>query len=370
MTALAPEFCYDVFVSYAHGDVDRSGDSLLKGWSLAFIRELEAELRTTPKWQDCSVFVDESSRPDHGLDANDPLTQQLRIAVSGSGLFLILMSPHYLASKWCANEHKWWLERKGAEAFPEVGSRTVVARVWPVSDDASWPKELCDEAGYPPLGVWFHQRPGNVLTTRPFSWPDPTGKGGEFRDTLVELAGRIILRLEKLNVALQRRRQAAANESKLAATAGQAIYVHARMRDKVRWEAACHELISAGYGIFPDSPEEVASDPREMIHINGENLRTLSGCDGLLLIAGDDTRSLVSDLAVVGYRGRNLARASSLKPLPCAVIDQGLRAEAKERLQQYTRNLQIDWINAAVENWTGEVRRWLNAAATIPGVAP
>ena len=363
MTSSAPEFQYDAFISYAHGDVDRSGESLLKTWSLAVARELEAELRTTPEWHNCSVFIDGSARPAHGLDSSDPLTQQLRNATTSSALLVILMSPHYLASDWCAQERSWWLERAQTEVLPEVGSRIIVARIWPTRDDKPWPRELCDEAGHPPLGVWLHPRPANVLTTRPFGWPDPTGRGGDFREGLVELSGQIVVRLEKLGEALRRRRQAATDAAKLNAKGGQAIYLHARMRDKVRWQTACHDLISAGYGVFPAAPESPASDPRDAVEENGENVRTLSGCDGLLLVAGDDHRSLVSDLAVIGHQRRNLARARSLKPLPCAVVDQGLQLETKQMLQQSARNLQIDWINAADDGWTGQIGRWLSSAS-------
>jgi hypothetical protein len=66
MVSLGPEFRHDVFVSYSQGDVDQSGTSHLKTWSLAFARELEAELRTTPDLHSATVFVDQSPHPDHG----------------------------------------------------------------------------------------------------------------------------------------------------------------------------------------------------------------------------------------------------------------------------------------------------------------
>jgi len=42
--AYLPGFRHDVFTSYAHGDIERAGTSYLKKWSLAFKRELQAEL--------------------------------------------------------------------------------------------------------------------------------------------------------------------------------------------------------------------------------------------------------------------------------------------------------------------------------------
>ena len=164
MTYLAPEFLHDVFVSYARGDADSSGESPLKIWSKAFSRELELELRIMPGLQNSSVFLDDSDRSGHSLNSNDPLTQQLRSAATGSAFLLLLMSPHYLASPWCKDERAWWLRMAAANALPEIGSRLFVARIWPTGD-STWPAELCDERGNPLRGVRFHARPGDELTS-------------------------------------------------------------------------------------------------------------------------------------------------------------------------------------------------------------
>jgi hypothetical protein len=361
MAVLAPEFRHDLFISYARGDHDNAGNSLLSTWSLELARALHAELRTTPGQKDAAVFFDESDWQGRCLDSNSPLTAQLRDAAANSALLLLLMSPHYLASDWCGDERAWWYGQATAKDLPEIADRAIFARVWPTEDDP-WPTEFCDERGHPPLGVWFHERPGDKLTTRPFGWPKPTSEASEFGDAVVELAGQISVRLRELNKALVRRREAEANAAKLRATHGQAIYVHARACDKARWENACNELLNAGYGIFPDAPEAIFDDPRLASKTEGEIVRMLSGCDGLLLVPGDDPRILVSDLAVVGHQRRNSARALKSKTLPCAVVDRGLMLEGKPRLQQSARNLRIDWINASIADWTSEVKNWLGAA--------
>ena len=138
MPYLAPDFRHDVFVSYAHWDVDSEGTSLLKTWSLALARQLLAELRLNPELASCTVYFDESQRPEQGLDRHNPLTQQLKDAASGAALLLILMSPHYLHSDWCREERSWWFDQTKAEAFPEVGSCFLVARIWPHNDP--WPQ--------------------------------------------------------------------------------------------------------------------------------------------------------------------------------------------------------------------------------------
>jgi hypothetical protein len=366
MTYLAPEFVHDVFVSYAHGDADGSGNSPLKIWSTAFARELELELRIMPRLQNSGVFLDNSDRTGHSLDSNDPLTQQLRSAAAGSAFLLSLMSPHYLDSLWCKDERTWWLQMATANPVPEIGSRLFVARIWPTGD-RPWPPELCDERRNPVLGVWFHKRPGDELTSRPFGWVDPT-KDEEFREMLVGLAGEIGRRMQTLEEALVRRRQAAANVAKLSNPSGQVIYVHARIRDEERWERAVRELYEAGYGVVPPAPEPECQTPQEANKVASEVVRTLSACDGLLLVPGDDPRSVTSDLTVVGHQWRHSARALARKPLPCAIIDRGGMVGDKQRLQRSASSLRIDWIDAAVADWTENVRNWLNkAASALPG---
>jgi hypothetical protein len=362
MTYLAPEFIHDVFVSYSHGDVDNSGNSPLKTWSKAFARELEVELRTMPGLQDSSVFLDDSDRSGHGLDSNDPLTQQLRSAAEGSAFLLSLMSPHYLGSPWCKDERAWWLQTAAVNPMPEIGSRLFVARIWPTGA-APWPAELCDERGNPTLGVWFHQRPGNELTSRPIGWVDPT-KNEEFRSALVDLAGQIGVRTRKLADSLVRKRQATANAAKLGDASGQMIYVHARVRDEERWELAVKELYEAGYGVVPPTPEPECRNPQEANVVAGKLVQILSASDALLLVSGDDPLSLASDLAVVGYQWRNSARAVARRPLPCAVIDRGEMTGDKQRLQRSAKSLRIDWLDGAAVGWTENVRTWLNNAAS------
>lgn len=358
MPSLSPEFQHDVFISYSHGDAAKTGKTPLKTWSQAFARELMAELRSPLEWTKADVFLDKE-----GLDRADPLTRQLRESICRSAILLILMSPHYIDSPACADERAWWFEKAATEAFPEVRSRVVVARIWPLSEGLSWPSELCDEAGVPPLGVWFHEQPGHSETSRPFGWRDPTGAEGEFRRSLLELVTDITLRLGELKRGIERKRRAAAFAAKLSAPAGQAIYVHARKRDAARWEAVREKLILAGYGVVPNAPEALPDSSGQTSDLEDESLQMLKASDGLLLISGDNPNHLASDLVVIGHQRRNSARAASGKPLPCAVIDPGLVPETKLRHQQSAKNMQIDWINASISDWTAEVKSWLNAAA-------
>ena len=83
-------FRYDLFVNYSHGVLDSRDVSNLKGWSQAFVRELENELRQHPKFSDLSIFVDLAYRPEQKADPLEPLTGQLREAIAAAGLLVIL----------------------------------------------------------------------------------------------------------------------------------------------------------------------------------------------------------------------------------------------------------------------------------------
>jgi TIR domain len=353
MPSLAPEFAHDVFLSYPHADRG-TGESLLKTWSQAFHKELVDELRSLPEWRNARVYLDE-----RGIDISEELEEELRKAIFGSAILLVLMSPDYLKSEGCKKERNWWFEKIKSEPFPEVGSRLFVARIWPMGDDDHWPRELCDEIAQPPIGRWFFDRTEIAINARPFGWPNFHKIDPKFRPPLVALVGNIATRLGELKQTIERKRRAAADAKKLSAAGGQAIYVHARKDDAARWDWVCNNLISAGFGVAPGSPDSFV-DSIQAPDIEDDSMRTLKACDGLIIVPGSNSDHLASDLVIVGRRRRNSARATSNKPLPCAVLDQGLLGSAKERHQHSAKNMQIDWIDATSPGWTQNVQVWLN----------
>ena len=273
---------------------------------------------------------------------------------------VVLMSPHYLKSRACEKERCQWFEKTESEAFAEPRGRILFARILPVFDQ-DWPAEFRDGVGSPPIGQWFFDQPGGPKT-RPFGWPDPTGDSGEFRDQIIELAGDIGVRLRALREAVERKKRLAVNEEKLRATQGQALYLHARQLNLPRWEAARQQLVSAGFFVAPATPEKTGSSS-DIDDFDHESVRAMTGCDGVLLVAGDDLNHLVSDLAVVGHQRRNSAKAKSRRPLPCAVVDHGLSLNDKVVLQQSAKNMQIDWLSASTSGWPSDVRTWLNRSS-------
>jgi hypothetical protein len=215
-------FQHDIFVSYSHGDVVGDGQALLKQWSQGFANELKRELQAFPEiGGQIKIFLDNDHRPGHGVDPLAPLSDDLQQEIASAAILTILMSPHYLGSRWCRQEREWWIAAQQAHELP-YENRIAVARVWPTQ--AAWPKGLVDRSGNEYPGVFFFDRTNSETRPQPFAWPKIDSETREpFRDALLEYVGWIRHRLR-----LKQRQEEEAQRQKLRAPAGQAIYLHGR----------------------------------------------------------------------------------------------------------------------------------------------
>ena len=90
--------------------------------------ELATELRAHPTFgSELKIFFDDQNEPGEGLDPNSGLTGQLRTAIGDSAILTVLMSDHYLRSKWCADERDFWIkssrtDRHAAQRPPGAGA--------------------------------------------------------------------------------------------------------------------------------------------------------------------------------------------------------------------------------------------------------
>src|SRR5580693_668732 len=99
MAFLQPHFEYDAFVSYSHGVPEGKAGAPLKDWTLKLIRNLETDtLEVSPQFENLNIWRDEK------IDPTIHLTDELRAKVSQSGILIVVMSPRYLASRWCREE--------------------------------------------------------------------------------------------------------------------------------------------------------------------------------------------------------------------------------------------------------------------------
>lgn len=348
-------FSSDIFISYSHGD-DGAGLGYLQPWSAAFARELERELRADRKFrQTLRVFLDQDLRPGQGVDPMAPLTEQLRTQIEHSALLVILMSPDYLASTWCAEEREWWFDRQQALGLP-TEERVAVVKIWPTDDP--WPQALTDTRGEPLVGFSFHAHADGP--PRPLGWeelPGPFGK--EFRKALLGIVGRLYPKLEATKARLAELERAKADVARLAQQGGQSLYLHGRADRADTWERLALALTESGFAVVPGEPDPVEQDVKRLQSIRERRVEALSGCDALLLVATDDTRALDADLVVVGKHDRQSARARSNHLLPCGLLNTVGGVLTTPVRTATARIVQADWIDGTQPSWTPSVQQWL-----------
>ncbi|MEJ1963394.1 MAG: molecular chaperone Tir [Gammaproteobacteria bacterium] len=358
MSYIGEPFKHDFFVSYSHGDVDGAGKSLLKQWSQGFIEQLRKEVRFNAAFgSELELFFDDNPRPGQGLDPMAGLTEQLRGDLANAAILIVLMSEHYLKSKWCAEERDWWLKRQG-EAGLALDQRIAVARIWPTT--LGWPAAFADERGNPFVGISFFDP--ELASTRPwpYAWPKPDDESaGPFRTNLQTLVAWLWMAVEQTKTRMNERKLAQADAAKLGQDTGQVLYLHGRAEHAPAWEKAGEALNASGFTVFPTEPDVVESDPRKAQESRRRRIETLSGCDALLLLGTADGRALDADLVVVGRQDRHSARALSNRFLPCGLLDTVGAGIATETRRKAARGLQVDWLDSTRDPWPSEVQQWL-----------
>ena len=148
MSYVGEPFHYDIFVSYAHAEVETKAP-LIRDWSrhsAGRIRDLLAtalNVEGGPPGSEVQVFFD-----DRVLVSGQPLTQTLREEVQRSALLLVLMSPLYPKKSWCLDELEWFFQQTADDGRGQ--EHCTVLRIQPLGEDV-WPKRLRDERGKPVL---------------------------------------------------------------------------------------------------------------------------------------------------------------------------------------------------------------------------
>jgi hypothetical protein len=145
---------FDLFLSYAHADVDGTGESPLKTWSQQFYRSLLATLRSFQLEPLPRIFLDEAPRQENALNRAAHLGPELIETVGKSALLQIVMSPQYLKSEWCRRELQAFVDslpdKKGS-----AKDRIIIAKAIETEGQA-WPEALCDAEGNKTVGWQFH----------------------------------------------------------------------------------------------------------------------------------------------------------------------------------------------------------------------
>jgi len=351
-------FEYDMFFSYSHGDMLDEGNAPLKLWSVQLYRALNQTLalllKPAPR-----IFLDESTQPDDGLDNSAHLLPELMEKVDKSALFQLIMSPHYLDSKWCLRELDTFVASL-SEQGKDVAGRVFIARAME-TEGRDWPAALCDEEGNKTVGWEFHPR------GRPFphgflnDWrgsPPP-----EVSETLIEMAVAIQRQLCALDAVLTEKKCKAGQVQGLGDGNVGKIYLYGRADEADAWEATWKEIDALGIAVTPGEPEPLDADDDAGKRL--EYARLASRCDAMLMV-GSDGLKLDFDLDVIGRERRNFIASRYQKYLPCAVVDR--RGDLKRTAREgNARRFGIDWIDANSGNWPADVRLWLQASANKVG---
>lgn len=316
MAYLSPDFDYDVFVSYSHGDPKGAGVSPLKTWSHALIEALIADITSlSHEFDDLAVWYDRD------LDPSGHLTPDLRQKVKAAAVLMILMSPRYLKSAWCGDERAWFQEQIEQRAG-ETG-RVFVVRAVP-TDEATWPDFLRDERGYAIVGFRFHPQPrqlGDIV--EPFGWPDLIERNEAFRRELATLRTALMRRLRELKMrGGSRPLTLAVTPVDPAAARRSRIYLHARREHAaLRTEIDSILLKDGECLVVPPAPPAKSSDPAGWTEESRARVAVVRFCDALALLRPNADPAFIGDLLDVGVDERERICVERGAPLPCAVLD-------------------------------------------------
>jgi len=110
---------FDVFISYAHHD-----NATHNNWVRQFAKRLSDDYRSRCG-KPLQIFLDNDN-----LNTGDVLSSRLQGALKESRLFIPILSPTYLSSRWCRREFLHFLDQPGGVIAGE-SSRIVPLRLMP-----------------------------------------------------------------------------------------------------------------------------------------------------------------------------------------------------------------------------------------------
>lgn len=369
MSFVGKPYLADIFISYSHGDVSGEGDSNFKRWSHSFYRDLRRELRDHPDLKGVSIFFDESNRQSEGVQPFVPFGESLEEHASRAAIFLPLISPHYLGSRWCLQELAWW---RGAQeqTRSETHGRLAPVFIWglPPAGVASWPQavEKIDLAHL--TGIHFYSRENVSMRPQPFGWP---GSDGPIKDErFVEALLMLVSHLRKHLLDLKASVPVSSTDDGAGERGKPNIYLHGRNDSPQHWDAACDALIGAGFPVMPDAPEPVETDAEKRARIRESRIGAMSTCDALLVVGPQDNGVFSEELSILSKDDRGLAidRAERVhgragKRLPCAVLDTVSDPARARRRKAWAENNRLAWFELADPAWVSQASAWLGAQA-------
>ena len=357
MCYLSPDFEHDVFVSFSHGDPRGTGKSPLKEWTFELLSELESDiLSIDPEFSELDIWRDKM------LDPTVMLTPELKAKVKSSGILFIVMSPHYLKSRWCSDELTWF--RKQIQDRAQDPERVFIIRAVR-TDESKWPGFLRDERGFAPKGFSFHDPQSDT----PYCWAGSRVNYDDYVKCLGTLRTTLTERLRKLRDRTQKRADMQAAHAELQArppsTGGGAprIYLHARAEDAPIREEVGHLLFQDGINpiSLPISPGKGLLDwTRESKY----RIEAAKHCDALALVRAEGDENFIGALIDIGLSERETIQSARGFPLPCAVLDR-----SGEELPIDVSRWGIERFDLRSDHWHREFRQWMDKTQAQPVAA-
>src|SRR5262245_21775718 len=129
-----PGLAHDVFLSYAHGDNET-------GWVTYFETRLRHRLRER------LGFTPEVWRDERKLGGGDLFPDEIKAALSATGIVVSIVSPSYLASEYCRRERIQFNEAlKARSETLQVGNRFRLVKVIKTPSPGNMHRQLLPRA--------------------------------------------------------------------------------------------------------------------------------------------------------------------------------------------------------------------------------
>jgi hypothetical protein len=351
MPFLQAPFQYDAFVSYSHGARPGQTDTPLKRWTLELINNLEQNVWSVdPELQHVTIWRDAHHDPTLFL------TDEIRRTVSASGILILVMSPWYLASKWCTDEREWFKEQVQDRSRDQ--GRVFVIRALH-TDEKNWPDFLRDTRGHALPGFKFYDKEDSV----PHGWEGNYGEPKIYQQELQRLRVTLTKRLRELRANAERRVAAEAPPAAAAAaaTSRRRIYLHARPEHQPVNESIRRKLEEDG--ILPLCPAgDAGRDLADLLRKSKARMEAAKRCDAIALVRADGDDSFVGDLIEVGVDERERIETSRGAPLPCAVLD----GSGQQSLPIDVSPWGIARFDVTQQDWPRQFHGWLEQARQAP----
>ncbi len=185
--AFVPGYEYDIFINYAQVD-NEPASGADKGWVSTLADELKKHLaQELGRKNAFSLWRDTDS-----LSHHKAIMPEIKISLRQTAILMIILSPGYLASKWCQQEREIFLEANDGQPGSQV---FIVERT--ETESSEKPKPLSQLLGY---SFWIQDDDGQPPRTLGYPKPNPDdSKDKSYYYLLNKLANDLAKELRSLN---------------------------------------------------------------------------------------------------------------------------------------------------------------------------